>query len=112
MLETYSTVHRHISIKLNSQSSTSKTTHLKQLLLNTFVIYTNFKPVKFSHKHKPHRLGPLKHIQHLSDVTYKLMSQDGSTFHTYRNHICSLLSKRNCYFPVPQAISIYFITYQ
>ena len=45
MLEIYSTVHRYLNHKLNSQSSTFETTHLKQLPLNTFVIHTNFKPV-------------------------------------------------------------------
>ena len=48
MLELYSTVHRHMNDKLNSQSSTFETTHLKLLPLDTFVIHTNFKPVKFS----------------------------------------------------------------
>ena len=87
MLEIYSTVHRHINHKLNSQSSTLETTHLKQLPLNTFVIHTNFKPVNFSKKLKPLRIGPYKTLKHLSEVTYELLSQDGSTFQTHRNHI-------------------------
>ena len=87
MLENYSSVHRHFTNELNSQSSTFETTHLKQLPLDTFVIHTNFKPVKFSHKIKPLRLGPNKNLQHLSDVTYELMARDGSTFHIHGNHI-------------------------
>ena len=79
MLEIYSTVYRHINHKLNSQSSTFETTHLKQLPLHTFVIHTSFKPVKFSQKLKPLGLGPTKIPKHFSDVTYELMSQDGST---------------------------------
>ena len=70
MLEIYSTVNRHMTQKLNSQKSTFETTHLKQLPLNTFVIYTIFEPVKFSYKLKPLRTGQYKIIQHLSDVIY------------------------------------------
>ena len=87
MLEIYSTVHRHINHKLNSQRCTFETTHLKQLPLNTFVIHTNFKPVNFSKKLKPLRIGLYKILNHLSEVTYELLSQDGSTFQTHRNHI-------------------------
>ena len=80
MLEIYSTVYRHVNQKLNSRSSTFETTHLKQLPPYTFVIHAYFKSVKFLQKLKPIRLGPLKILEHLSDVTYELMSQDGSTF--------------------------------
>ena len=99
MLEIYSTVHRHINHKLNSQSSTFETTHLKQLPLNTFVIHTNFKPVNFSKKLKPLRIGPYKIINHLSEVTYELLSQDGSTFQTHRNHIIPYYPKEPIIFP-------------
>ena len=99
MLERYSTVHRHINHKLNSQSSTFETTHLKQLPLNTFVIHTNFKPVNFSKKLKPLRIGPYKIIKHLSEVTYELLSQDGSTFQTHRNHILPYYPKEPIIFP-------------
>ena len=99
MLEKYSTVHRHINHKLNSQSSTFETTHLKQLPLNTFVIHTNFKPVNFSKKLKPLRIGPYKIINHLSEVTYELLSQDGSTFQTHRNHIIPYYPKEPIIFP-------------
>ena len=99
MLEIYSTVHRHINHKLNSQSSTFETTHLKQLPLNTFVIHTNFKPVNFSNKLKPLRIGPYKILKHLSEVTYELLSQDGSTFQTHRNHILPYYPKEPIIFP-------------
>ena len=87
MLEIYSTVHRHLNHKLNSQCSTFETTHIKQSPLNTFVIHTNFKPGNFSKKLKPLRIGPNKILNHLSEVTYELLSQDGPTFQTLRNHI-------------------------
>ena len=99
MLEIYSTVHRHLNHKLNSQSSTFETTHLKQLPLNTFVIHTNFKPVNFSKKLKPLRIGPYKIPNHLSEVTYELLSQDGSTFQTHRNHILPYYPKEPIIFP-------------
>ena len=99
MLEIYSTVHRHLNHKLNSQSSTFETTHLKQLPLNTFVIHTSFKPVNFSKKLKPLRIGPYKILKHLSEVTYELLSQDGSTFQTHRNHILPYYPKELIIFP-------------
>ena len=80
MLEIYSTVHRHINHKLNSQSSTFETTHLKQLPLNTFVIHTNFKPVNFSKKLKPLRIGPYKILNHLSEVTYEFFLKTALLF--------------------------------
>ena len=51
MVEIYCTVHRHITNKLNSQSSTFETTHLKHLPINTFVFHFNVKPVKFQMLH-------------------------------------------------------------
>ena len=99
MLEINSTVHRQINYKLISQSSLFETTQLKQLLLHTFVIHTNFKPVKFSQKLKPLRRGPYKILKHLSDVTYELMSQDGPTFQTHRNHILPNYPKEPVTFP-------------
>ena len=98
MLEIYSTVHRHIK-KLNSRSSTLETTPLKQLPPYIFVIHTNFKPVNFSQKLKPLRLGPYKNLKHLSDVTNELMSQDGSTFQTHRNHVLPYYPKEPVIFP-------------
>ena len=69
MLKIYSTVHRHINHKLNSQSSTFGKTHLKQLPLHTLVSHTTFKPVKLSPKIKRLRFGPYKILKHLPDVT-------------------------------------------
>ena len=101
MLEIYSTVHRHLTNELNSQNNTYETTHLKQLHPDIFVIHTNFKPVKFSNKPKPLRLGPYKTIQQLSDVSYELMFQQRSTFHTHRKPD----------FPIKPLISFYSLTY-
>ena len=87
MLEIYSNVHRQTPNLFISQYSTSETIHLKQFTLNTFVIDTNFEPVKLSTKLKPLRIDPYKIIRHLSDVTDELMAQEGSTSHTHRYHI-------------------------
>ena len=94
MLEIYSTVHRQINHKLNSQSSTFETTHLKHLPLNTFVIHTNFTPVNFSKKLKPLRIDQYKILNYLSEVTYELLSQDCSTFQTHQNHIIPYYPKK------------------
>ena len=72
---------------------------MKQLPLITFVIHTNFKPINFSKKLKPLRIGPYKILKHLSEVTYELLSQDGSTFQTHRNHILPYYPKEPIIFP-------------
>ena len=86
MLDMNAIFHRNLFNKLNSQTSTFETTHLKQLLVNTFVIYTNFTPVT-STKREPLHIGPYKKTQNLSDVTFELMAKHGSAFHTHRGHI-------------------------
>ena len=32
-------------------------------------------------------MDPYKSLQYLSDVTFELIAQDGSTFHSHRNHV-------------------------
>ena len=46
----------------------------------------NFTHVHFSDKLKPLRIRPYEIIDRLSDVTYELLAQDGSTVHVQRNH--------------------------
>ena len=58
MLEIYSTVHRHSTKRVNSQNFTI----LKQLLLITFAIHTNFN---FSNKLKSLSIGSNKIAQHV-----------------------------------------------
>ena len=95
MLGIYSTVHHHITNKLTSQNST----HIKQLPLNTFVLHIYFEAVLYSNKPKAVQIGPDKTIQHLSEVTYQLMAQDGPTIHTHRNHYLGCYSKEAILFP-------------
>ena len=62
MLDMNAIFHRNLFDKLNSQTSAFETTHLKQLLVNTFVIYTNFTPV-ISTKREPLHIGPYKKLK-------------------------------------------------
>ena len=52
MLEIYSTDHRHITNKVNSQNSTFETTHPKQLPNYAFVFHTIANCLKFSNNFK------------------------------------------------------------
>ena len=80
--------------KINSHVYITKTYHKgKPLPLETFVLKRNFSQVHFSDKLKLLRIGPYKILDRLSDVTYELFPQDGSTFHTQRNHLKSYCPK-------------------
>ena len=72
---------------------------IKNLPLNTFVIHKKFKPVHFSTKLKPLRIGPYKNIGHLSDATDEFLAQSGETFGTHRNHIFLYYPKEPIIFP-------------
>ena len=86
MLQIYSTVYENTLRKINSHAYITKTYHEgKPLPIGTFVLKRNFIHVHFSDKLKPPRIGPYKIIDRLSDVTYELFSQDGSTLHVHRN---------------------------
>ena len=47
----------------------------------------------------PLRFGPYKILARLSEVTYGLLSQDGNTFHTHRNHFISYYPKERHLYP-------------
>ena len=88
MLQVYSKVQNYNLRKFNSQAYITKTYHEgKPQPLGTFVLKSNFTHVHFSDKPKLLRIGPYKILDRLSDVTYELLSQDGSTFHNRRNHL-------------------------
>ena len=57
------------------------------LQIDTFVLKRNFSNVLFSDKLIPLRIGPYKSLDRLSDVTYELLSQKGSTVNVHRNHL-------------------------
>ena len=59
----------------------------------------NFTHVHFSDKLKPLRIGPYKSFDRLSDVTYELLAQDGSTIHVHRNHLIPYYPKEPLLFP-------------
>ena len=86
--------------KINSHAYITKTYHEgKPLPIGTFVIKRNFTQVHFSDKLKPLRIGPYKIIDKLSDVTYELLSQDGSTVHVHRNHLIPYYPKEPLLYP-------------
>ena len=67
--------------------------------LGTFVLKRNFTHVHFSDKIKPLRIGAYRILERLSDVTYELLSQDGSTFHIHRNHLIPYYPKEPLSYP-------------
>ena len=100
MLQIYSTVYENILRKINSHTYITKTYHEgKPLPIGTFVLKRNFTHVHFSDKLKPLRIGPYKILDRLSDVTYELLSQDGSTVHVHRNHLIPYYPKEPLLYP-------------
>ena len=100
ILQFYSIVHNYSLKKINSQASITKTFHEGEPLpLGTFVLKRNFTQVHFSDKLKPLRIGPYKILDRLSDVTYELLSQDGSTVHVHRNHLIPFFPKESLLYP-------------
>ena len=59
----------------------------------------NFTQVHFSDKLKPLRIGPYKFIDRLSDVTYELLAQEGSTIHVQGNHLIPYYPKEPLLYP-------------
>ena len=100
MLQIYSTVYENTLRKINSHAYITKTSHEgKSLPIGTFVLKRNFTHVLFSDKLKPLRIGPYKNIDRLSDVTYELLAQDGSTIHVHRNHLIPYYPKEPLLYP-------------
>ena len=100
MLQMYSTVYDNTLQKINSHAYITKTYHDgKPLPIGTFVLKRNFTQVHFSDKLKPLRVGPYKIIDRLSDATYELLSQDGSTVHVHRNHFIPYYPKAPHLYP-------------
>ena len=100
MVQLYSTVYANTLRKINSHAYITKIYHEgKPLPLGTFVLKRTFTHVHFSDKLKPLRIGPYKIIDRLSDVTYKLLAQDGSTIHVHRNHLIPYYPKEPLLYP-------------
>ena len=100
MLQIYSTVYENTLRKISSHAYITKTYHEgKPLTIGTFVLKRNFTHVHFSNKLKPLRIGPYKIIDRLSDVTYELLAQDGSTIHVHRNHLFPYYPKEPLLYP-------------
>ena len=100
MLQTYSIVYENTLRKINSHAYITKKYHEgKPLPIGTFVLKRNFTHVHSSDKLKPLRIGPYKIIDRLSDVTYELLAQDGSTIHVHRNHLIRYYPKEPLLYP-------------
>ena len=90
----------NVLLKINSQTYITKTYHKgKPLPLGTFVLKRNFSLVHFSDKPEPHRVDPNIILDRLSDVTYELLSQVGSTLHVQRNNLTPLYPKQPLLYP-------------
>ena len=100
MLQIYSTVYENTLRKINSHAYITKTYHEgKPLPIDTFVLKRNFTHVHISDKLKPLRIGPYKILDRLSDVTYELLAQNGSTVHVHRNHLIPYYPKEPLLYP-------------
>ena len=100
MLQIYSTVYENTLRKINSHAYITKTYHEGEPLpIGTFVLKRNFTQIHFSDKLKPLRIGPYKIIDRLSEVTYELLSQDGSTIRVHRNHLIPNYPKEPLLYP-------------
>ena len=100
MLQVYSTVYYHTLKKLNSYAYITKTYQEgKPLPIGNFVLKRHFAHGHFSDKLKPLRIGPYKIVDRLSDVTYELLAQDGSTLHVQRNHLIPYYPKEPLLYP-------------
>ena len=100
MLQIYSPVYENTLQKINSHAYITKTYHEgKPLPIGTFVLKRNFTLVHFSDKLKPLPIGPHKIIDRQSDVTYELLSQDGSTVHVHRNQLIPYYPKEPLLYP-------------
>ena len=99
MLEIYSSVHKHIISRITPHSFISETRLHEQIPLNSFVSEQNFENFQFSYKPRPLRIDPYDLNCHLSDVTFEIFSQDGSTFHIQQNHIIPYYPKETLTYP-------------
>ena len=100
MFQIYSTVYENTLRKINSHAYITKTYHEgKPLSIGTFALKRNFTHVHFSDKLKPFRIGPYKINDRLSDGTFELLAQDGSTIHVHRNHLIPYYPKEPLFYP-------------
>ena len=94
MLQIYSTVYEK---SIHTHTLQKLTTKVNPIC--TFVLKRNFTHVHFPDKLKPLRIGPNKIIDRLSDVTYELLAQDGSTIQVHRNHLIPYYPKEPLLYP-------------
>ena len=86
-------------IKLSSKSSTFETTHFKHLSL-TPLLYTLILNLSKSQINLNLSVLAQKNVtSQMLLSTYEFMAQDGSTFHTHRNHNLPYCPKEPASFP-------------
>ena len=103
MIQIYHTVYENTKRKINSFDGFNKTyNNPRPLDIGTFVLKRNFLHVRFSDKLKPLRIGPFKIINKISDITNKIVNQDGYTCHIHRNHLVPYYPKIPIIFPFIQ----------
>ena len=62
-------------------------------------LFSNAILLTFIFSEKPLRIGPYKILDRLFDVTYELLSQDGSTKHVHRNRLIPYYPKEPLLYP-------------
>ena len=103
MIQIYHTVYQNTKRKIISFAYFNKTyNNPRPLDIGTFVLKRNFLHVHFSDKLKPLRIGPLKIVNKISDITYEIVNQDGYTNHFHKNHLVPYYPKEPIIFPFIQ----------
>ena len=103
MIQVYHTVYENTKRKIISFAYFNKTyNNPRPLDIGTFVLKRNFLHVQFSDELKPLRLGSFEINNKISDITYKIVNQDGYTSHIHRNHLVPYYPKEPLIFPFIQ----------
>ena len=103
MIQIFHTVYENTKRKISSFFYFNKTySNPRPLDIGIFVPKRNFLHVHFSDKLKPLRIGPLKIINKISDLTYEIVNQGGYTSHIHRNHLVPFYPKKPIIFPFIQ----------
>ena len=103
MIQIYHTVYENTKRKINSFAYFNKTyNNPRPLDIGTFVLKRNFCYVHFPDKLKPLRIGPIKIINKIFDITYEIVNQDGYTSHIHKNHLVPYYPKEPLIFPFIQ----------
>ena len=99
-VDIYCTVYENTLKKINSHAYITKSYHEgKPFPIGIFILKRKYSHVHFSDKLIPLRIGTYKFLDSLSDVTYELSSQGGSTLHVHRIHLIPYYPKEPLMYP-------------